>query len=75
MMRKDFFDDFCREFTKEMNRLHMEQRAGLVGAKRELERVRREIEQVIDAICKGVPGPEVKGRMEKLQERKETLTK
>ena len=75
LMRKDFFEEFCREFAKEMNRLRMEQRAGLVGAKRELERVRREIEQVIDAICKGVPGSEVKGRMEKLQERKETLLK
>jgi len=75
LMRKNFFDEFCREFAKEMNRLRMEQRAGLVGAKRELERARREIEQVIDAICKGVPGSEVKGRMEKLQERKETLLK
>ena len=53
----------------------MEQRAGLSSAKRELERVRREIEQVIDAICGGVPGREVKGRMEKLQERKEALEK
>ncbi len=33
-----------------MNRLRMEQRAGLSGAKRELERVKREIQKVIDAI-------------------------
>ena len=39
LMRKDFFEEFCREFAKEMNRLRMEQRAGLSGAKRELERV------------------------------------
>jgi hypothetical protein len=38
LMRKDFFEEFCREFAKEMNRLRMEQRAGLTGAKRELER-------------------------------------
>ncbi len=38
-MRKDFFEEFCREFAKEMNRLRMEQRAGLTSAKRELERV------------------------------------
>ena len=27
LMRKDFFEAFCREFAKEMNRLRMEQRA------------------------------------------------
>ncbi len=37
LLRKDFFDEFCREFAKEMSRLRMEQRAGLSGAKRELE--------------------------------------
>ena len=31
-MRKDFFEEFCREFAKEMNRLRMEQRAGLTSA-------------------------------------------
>jgi len=34
-MRKGFFEEFCREFAKEMNGLRMEQRAGLSGAKRE----------------------------------------
>jgi hypothetical protein len=29
--RKEFFEEFCREFTKEMNRLRMEQRARLRG--------------------------------------------
>ena len=32
LMRKEFFEEFCREFAKEMNRLRMEQRAGLSGA-------------------------------------------
>lgn len=75
LLRKEFFEEFCQEFAKQMNRLRVEQRAGLSSAKRELERVRREIEQVIDAICGGVPDREVKGRMEKLQERKEVLEK
>jgi DNA invertase Pin-like site-specific DNA recombinase len=39
LLRKDFFEEFCREFAKEMNRLRMEQRASLSGAKRELERI------------------------------------
>jgi site-specific DNA recombinase len=73
LMRKDFFEEFCREFAKEMNRLRMEHRADLSGAKRELERVKREIEKVIDAIVQGYAGPELKARMTGLQERKEVL--
>src|SRR5260370_36781832 len=74
-MRQDFFDEFCREFAKGMNRLRMEERANLTAAERELGRVKREIEQVIDAIVDGVRGAEVKDRMARLQDRKETLLK
>ena len=73
LMRKDFFDEFCREFAKEMNRLRMEQRAGLSSAKRDLERVNRDIKKVIDAIKAGYAGPELKAEMDDLQARKETL--
>ena len=44
-LAKANFDAFCIEFTKEANRLRMEQRTGLSGAKRDLERTRREIEE------------------------------
>ncbi len=73
LMRKDFFEEFCREFAKEMNRLRMEQRAGLNGAKRELERVKRGIQKVIEAIKEGYAGPELKAEMDGLQERKTAL--
>jgi hypothetical protein len=73
LLRKDFFEEFCGEFTKEMNRLRMEQRASLSGTKRELERVRREIEKVIDAIVQGYASRELKARNDSLQERKEAL--
>ena len=72
-LRKDFFEEFCREFAKEMNRLRMEQRAGLSGAQRDLERVRRDIQKVIEAIKAGYAGPELKSEMDALQVRKETL--
>jgi hypothetical protein len=75
LMRKDFFEEFCREFAKQMNRLRMEQRAGATSARRELERVKREIQKVIDAIVDGVKGSEVKDRMAQLQDRKEALQK
>ena len=73
LMRKDFFDEFCREFAKEMNRLRMEQRAGLSSTKRDLERVKRDIKKVIDAIKAGYAGPELKAEMDDLQARKKTL--
>lgn len=73
LMRKDFFDEFCREFTKEMNRLRMEQRADQSSSKRELERVRRDIQKVIEAIKAGYAGAELKAEMEALQVRKEAL--
>jgi site-specific DNA recombinase len=74
LMREDFFEEFCREFAKEMNRLRMEQRAGLTGAKRDLERVKRDIKKVIEAIKAGYAGPELKAEMEdELQTRKNAL--
>jgi site-specific DNA recombinase len=74
LMRKDFFEEFCREFAREMNRLRME-RDGLSGAKRELERVKREIQKVVEAIVDGVKGSELKDRMADLQNRKDALQK
>jgi site-specific DNA recombinase len=73
LMRKDFFEEFCREFAKETNRLRMEQRAGLSAAKRDLERVKRDIKKVIDAIKAGYAGPELKAEMDDLQVRKDAL--
>lgn len=75
LMRKDFFEEFCREFARETNRLRMEQRAGLSSANRELERVKREIQNVVEAIVDGVKGSELKDRMADLQSRKDALVK
>ncbi len=49
-MRKDFSDEFCREFTKEMNRLRMEQRAALAEAMQHPEVSEASMRGVIDAI-------------------------
>lgn len=73
LMRKDFFEEFCRDFAKEMNRLRMEQRASLNGAKRELDRVQRDIQKVIEAIRDGFAGADLKAEWNALQERKTAL--
>ncbi len=39
LLRQDLFEEFCDEFTREMNRLRMEHRASLSAAERELERI------------------------------------
>ena len=43
LLRQDLFDEFCEEFTREMNRPRMEHRANLSSAERELDRVRVDI--------------------------------
>ena len=39
LLRQDLFEEFCDEFTREMNRLRMEHRASLSAAEREIERI------------------------------------
>ena len=73
LLGQDLFEEFCDEFTREMNRLRMEHRASLSSAERELERVRTGIRKIIDAIKDGFAGPELKAEMDDLQARKESL--
>jgi hypothetical protein len=43
LMRKDLFEEFCAEYTREMNRLRMERNAGAAKAERELTKIDREL--------------------------------
>ena len=54
LMRRDLFEDFCREYVRELNRLRMEHRAGLSSACSELAVVEREIRKLVQAIKDGV---------------------
>jgi site-specific DNA recombinase len=75
LMRQDFFDEFCREFAKEMNRLRMEQRAGLTSAQRELARIEARRKKLVESIMEAVPGAQVKDELIAIGDRKEVLTK
>jgi site-specific DNA recombinase len=74
LLRQDFFEEFCREFTKEMNRLRMEQRAGLTSAKREVERIGRRIKKLLDLMLDDqLAVAEAKTEMKALDERRQEL--
>jgi site-specific DNA recombinase len=73
LLRQDLFEEFCDEFTREMNRLRMEHRASLSAAEREFERVQGDIRRVIEAIKNGFAGPDLKAEWDALQERKTAL--
>ena len=48
LLQQDLFEEFCDEFTREMNRLRMERRATLSSAKREVERIGARIKKLLD---------------------------
>jgi hypothetical protein len=54
-MRRDLFEDICREYVRELNWLRMEHRAGQSSARSELAAVEREIRKLIQAIKDASP--------------------
>jgi site-specific DNA recombinase len=74
LLRADFFDEFCREFAKEMNRLRMEQRANLTASKRELTQIEARRRKLLDLMLDGVVSKnEGKGEMLDLTARRDEL--
>ena len=73
LMRRDLFDDFCREYVRELNRLRMEHRAGLSSARTELATVEREIRKLVQAIKDGVSALSIKDELLSLEARKADL--
>src|SRR5262245_10471179 len=48
LLRQDLFEEFCEEFTREMNRLRREQRATISSAKREVDRIGTRIKKLLN---------------------------
>ena len=63
LLRQDLFDEFCDEFTREMNRLRMEHRSSLAAAEREIERVEARRKKLVESIMEGVPASEVRDEL------------
>jgi len=75
LMDPVLFEEFCKEFTKELNRLRMNQGAERALKECELEKVERNIKRIIEAIKSGVPPLTIKDEMIALEGRKAALTK
>ena len=73
LMRRDLFEDFCREYVRELNRLRMEHRASLSSARSELATVEREIRKLVQAIKDGVSALSIKHELLSLEARKAEL--
>ena len=63
LLRQDLFEEFCEEFTREMNRLRGQHRATLVSTERELARLEARRKKLIEMVMEGVPAAEVKDEM------------
>src|SRR6266850_6658629 len=71
--RQDLFEEFCDEFTREMNRLRMEHRATLSAAEREIERIEVRRKKLVQSIIDGVPASEVRDELTANAARREEL--
>ena len=67
LMSPELFNEFCAEFTREVNRLRIERGADLAGWRSELEKVDRELDKMVDAILQGFPPAKLKDKAEKLE--------
>ena len=62
-MEPELFRVFVAEFTAEWNRLQAEAAAGLAGRRQELERTRRQIVRLVDAIAEGATAASLRDRL------------
>ena len=72
-MRPELFQEFCAEYTREINRLRMERTATIRAQEAELAKVTRELDKLIDALIQGVPADRIKQRMAELEARRHDL--
>jgi site-specific DNA recombinase len=73
LLNQELFEEFCEEFTREMNRLRGEHRANLVAGERELGRLEARRKKLVESIMEGVPGSEVKDELIAIAARREEL--
>ena len=73
LMDPDLFKVFAAAFTTEWNRLQGEAAAGQTARADDLQRVKQQLERLVDAIVNGTPASAVKDRMAALENRRLAL--
>ena len=63
-------DEFCQEYTRQMNRLRRENNAQRKGDRAALAKIERELDRLVQALMDGVPASRVKDKMTDLENRK-----
>jgi site-specific DNA recombinase len=73
LLNQELFEEFCDEFTREMNRLRMQHRASFSAAEREIERIEVRRKKLIEMVMNGVAPSEVRDEMNANTARREEL--
>jgi site-specific DNA recombinase len=73
LLRQDLFEEFCEEFTRELNRLRMQHRASLSAVEREIERIKARRKKLIEMVMEGVAPSVVKDELNANAARREQL--
>ena len=74
LLNHELFDEFCQEFTREMNRLRMERRASLSSGRREVERIGPRIKKLLNLMLDdGIAVDEGKTEIKALDARRKEL--
>ena len=73
LMRRDLFEEFCREYVRELNRLRMEHRGKVSQGRHELAVVERESGKLVRAIKDRVSATSIKKELLALEARQAEL--
>ena len=73
LLNQELFEEFCDEFTREMNRLRMQHRASFSAAEREIERIEIRRKKLIEMVMDGVAPSVVKDELNANAARREQL--
>jgi site-specific DNA recombinase len=73
LLNQELFEEFCEEFTREMNRLRMHHRASLSAPEREIERIDARRKKLIEMVMEGVSPSVVKDELNANAARREQL--
>jgi site-specific DNA recombinase len=74
LMDPEVFWLFCEEFTKEVNRLRIQERAQIEADRSQVARIDRDLGKLVQALLDGVPAKSIKAKIERLETRKTELT-